>query len=88
MKTIYKDNDLMIKIDGEQNCIYYKGLRCNLGDLYKTEQLTALAPLFKIIIERYLDLGRYIGYNNGYIKGHNDLQDSIKKLLGIKEDEK
>lgn len=84
MKTIYKDNDLMIKIDGEQNCIYYKGLRCNLGDLFKTEQLTALAPLFKIIIERYLDLGQHIGYDKGYSKGQSDLQNNIKKLLGIK----
>lgn len=79
MKIIYKDDTLMIKIDGEQNCIYYKGLRCNLGDLYIPEQLTALAPLFKIIIERYLDLGQHIGY----IKGQIDLQDNIKKLLNI-----
>ena len=69
----------MIKIDGEQNCIYYKGLRCNLGDLFIPEQLTALAPLFKIIIERYLDLGQHIGY----IKGQSDLQNNIKELLGI-----
>lgn len=79
MKTIYKDDTLMIKIDGEQNCIYYKGLRCNLGDLFIPEQLTALAPLFKIIIERYLDLGQHIGY----IKGQSDLQNNIKELLGI-----
>ena len=79
MKTIYKDDTLMIKIDGEQNCIYYKGLRCNLGDLYIPEQLTALAPLFKIIIERYLDLGQH----KGYINGQGDLQDNIKELLGI-----
>lgn len=83
MKTIYKDDTLMIKIDGEQNCIYYKGLRCNLGDLYKPQDLITLAPLFKIIIERYLDLGQHIGYNNGYIKGQGDLQDNIKELLGI-----
>ena len=83
MKTIYKDNDLMIKIDSEQNCIYYKHLRCNFGDLYKTEQLIALAPLFKIIIERYLSLGQHIGYDKGYIKGQSDLQENIKKLLGI-----
>ena len=79
MKTIYKDDTLMIKIDGEQDCIYYKGLRCNLGDLFITEQLTALAPLFKIIIERFLDLGQHIGY----IKGQIDLQNNIKKLLNI-----
>lgn len=79
MKTIYKDDTLMIKIDGEQNCIYYKGLRCNLGDLFLPEQLTALAPLFKIVIERYLDLGQHIGH----IKGQSDLQDNIKKLLNI-----
>ena len=79
MKTIFKDDTLMIKIDGEQDCIYYKGLRCNLGDLYKTKQLIALAPLFKIIIERYLDLGQHIGYS----KGQGDLQDNIKELLGI-----
>ena len=80
MKTIYKDDTLMIKIDGEQNCIYYKGLRCNLGDLFIPEHLTALAPLLKIIIERYLDLGQHIGY----IKGQSDLQNSVKKMLGIK----
>lgn len=83
MKTIYKDDTLMIKIDGEQNCIYYKGLRCNLGDLYIPEQLTALAPLFKIIIERYLDLGQHIGYDKGYSKGQQDIQNNIKKLLNI-----
>lgn len=84
MKTIFTDDDFMIKIDGEQNCIYYKGLRCDLGDLFIPEQLTALAPLFKIIIERYLDLGKCKGYNNGYIKGQIDLQDNIKKLLNIR----
>lgn len=83
MKTIFTDNDLMIKIDGEQNCIYYKGLRCNLGDLFIPEHLTALAPLFKIIIERYLDLGQHIGYDKGYSKGQGDLQNNIKKLLNI-----
>ena len=83
MKTIYKDDTLMIKIDGGQNCIYYKGLRCNLGDLFITEQLIALAPLFKIIIERYLDLGQHIGFDKGYSKGQGDLQDNIKKLLNI-----
>lgn len=79
MKTIYKDDTLMIKIDGEQDCIYYKGLRCNLGDLFMPQDLIALAPLFKIIIERYLDLGQHIGY----IKGQGDLQNNIKKLLNI-----
>lgn len=79
MKTIFKDDTLMIKIADGQNCIYYKSMRCNLGDLYKTKQLIALAPLFKIIIERYLDLGQHIGY----IKGQGDLQDNIKELLGI-----
>lgn len=79
MKTIFTDDTLMIKIDGEQDCIYYKGLRCDLGDLYKTKHLTTLAPLLKIIIERYLDLGQHIGY----IKGQSDLQDNIKKLLNI-----
>ena len=79
MKTIYKDDTLIIKIDGEQNCIYYKSMRCNLGDLFIPEQLTALTPLFKIIIERYLDLGQHIGYS----KGQGDLQDNIKELLGI-----
>ncbi len=79
MKTIYKDDTLMIKIADGQNCIYYKGLRCNLGDLFIPEQLTALAPLFKIIIERYLDLGQHIGY----LKGQSDLQNNIKKLLNI-----
>lgn len=83
MKTIFTDDDFMIKIADGQNCIYYKGLRCNLGDLYKTKHLTALAPLFKIIIERYLDWGKHIGYNNGYINGQSDLQDNIKKLLNI-----
>ena len=57
MKTIFKDDTLMIK----------------------TKQLIALAPLFKIIIERYLDLGQHIGYS----KGQGDLQDNIKELLGI-----
>lgn len=85
MKTIYKDDTLMIKIDGEQDCIYYKGMRCNLGDLFMPEQLTALAPLFKIIIERYLDLGQHIGFDKGYSKGQGDLQDNIKKLLNIGE---
>lgn len=81
MKTIYKDDTLMIKIDGEQDCIYYKGLRCNLGDLYIPQDLIALAPLFKIVIERYLSLGQH----KGYIKGQSDLQDNIKKLLNIGE---
>lgn len=85
MKTIYKDDTLTIKIDGEQNCIYYKSMRCNLGDLYIPQDLIALAPLFKIIIERYLDLGQHIGYDNGYIKGQSDLQNNIKKLLNIGE---
>lgn len=79
MKTIYKDDTLMIKIDGGQNCIYYKGLRCNLGDLYIPQDLISLTPLFKIIIERYLDLGQHIGYS----KGQQDLQNNIKKLLNI-----
>lgn len=83
MKTIFKDDTLMIKIDGEQNCIYYKGLRCNLGDLFMPEQLIALAPLFNIIIARFLDLGQHIGYDKGYSKGQGDLQDNIKKLLNI-----
>ena len=83
MKTIFTDDDLMIKIADGQNCIYYEGLRCNLGDLFMPEQLTALAPLFKIIIERYLDLGQYMGYDKGYSKGQGDLQNNIKKLLNI-----
>lgn len=83
MKTIYKDDTLMIKIADGQNCIYYKGMRCNLGDLFMPEQLIALAPLFKIIIERFLDCGKHIGYNNGYIKGQIDLRNNIKKLLNI-----
>lgn len=84
MKTIYKDDTLMIKIADGQNCIYYKGMRCNLGDLFIPEQLTALAPLFKIIIERYLDLGQHIGYDKGYSKGQQDIQNNIKKLLNIR----
>lgn len=83
MKTIYKDNDLMIKIDGEQNCIYYKGMRCNLNDLYLKEHLVELVPIFKLIAERFLDLGQHNGYRKGYDKGQTDLQNNIKKLLGL-----
>ena len=89
VKTIYKDNFLMIKTAKNQTFLYFKDKN---GDYIKSElfnkeitptQAKQFAPALTVLINRVYFIAHLDGFKEGKKAGKTETQNEIKKILNI-----
>lgn len=84
--TIYKDDDIQIKHSNLYGMVIYFDNRIRIDTRLKqptNEQCEYIAPLLKVVCTRMYKVGYSDGYDEGREEGVLELQNNIKRLLGV-----
>lgn len=82
MKTIFKNNEIMIKTDNNGTFCYLGSIRCDLTSTTLTpKQAAAVAPLIVGAYKRGFQMGWLEGHEKGKDEGKAELKNAIKNLF-------